>query len=150
MEHPVRIELWVKIVGGTALAAIMGIGKLIGDPAYHIRVVQSGSHESVFILLGLVIGLTMQKRCDDDSMSALLWSVFMAASGLLVSGLNDLESPYVQYVGFILVTMFTVSLVGTLIYLMRAVGKRARREERTASVLDARPRFVRTLPPRRH
>lgn len=38
-----------------------------------------------------------------------------------MNGFNDLEDPYVQYVGFILYGGFTVSLMGTLVYLMRAI-----------------------------
>ncbi|WP_083000589.1 hypothetical protein ACSTAY_01355 [Vreelandella alkaliphila] len=116
-----RSEFWVKVLGALMVATGMGIGKLVDDPAFHIRVVQSGSHETVFILLALVIGFTFKDGNDSDSVSALVWAVFMAVMGLFMNGLNDLEDSYVQYVGFILYGGFTISLMGTLVYLMRAI-----------------------------
>lgn len=71
-----RSEFWVKVLGALMVATGMGIGRLVNDPAFHIRVVQSGSHETVFILLALVIGFTLKDRNDSDSVSACLGCVY--------------------------------------------------------------------------
>lgn len=117
-------EAWVKVLGLLMVATGMGIGMFIGDPAFHIRVVQSGNHEMIFILLALVIGFTFKESNESNSISALIWSMLMAVSGLFMAGLNDLENLRVQFVGYILYCGFTVSLIGTLVYLMRAINSR--------------------------
>lgn len=114
-------ELWVKILGLIMAAIGMGIGKYIDDPAFHIRVVQSGSQETIFILLALIIGFTFKDNNDSSSESALVWAVFMAVFGLFMNGLENLESSRVQYVGFIMYVGFMISMIGTLVYLMRAI-----------------------------
>lgn len=114
-------EAWVKVIGLIMVAVGMGIGTYVGDPAFHIRIVQSGSHETVFILLALVIGFTFKQRSDSSSESALIWAVFMAIFGLFANGLEDLDSQRVQFAGYLLYVGFAVSMVGTLVYLMRAI-----------------------------
>ncbi|MGE6581958.1 hypothetical protein ACQKD0_13225 [Vreelandella aquamarina] len=112
-------------LGGTFLVLIgYFITWLIGDPAFPIRAVQSGSHEGIFVLLGLVIGFTLKDRSDSDSIGALVAAVFMAVSGFLTSGLEDLNDPAVQSVGNALSASFFICLYGTVSFLLRAIKNR--------------------------
>lgn len=122
-----KIEIFIWIGGVVFALSGLGIGKIIDDPAFHIRAVQSDSHETVFILLALVIGFTIKDRTDDDSLNALLGAIVLAITAFFMNGLTDFENQKVINVGYGLFGAFACSLIGTLVYLMRALNSRQQR-----------------------
>ncbi|UYF99344.1 hypothetical protein [Halomonas sp. GD1P12] len=112
---------WVIFAGIIVTLVGMGVGHLIDDPAFHIRMVQAGNHEMILILLGLIIGFTFKDQKNESSLDALIWAIFMAVFGLFMGGLKDLESAMVQYVGYIFYIGFISALTGTVVNLMRAL-----------------------------
>ncbi|SFU79935.1 hypothetical protein [Halomonas korlensis] len=130
MKNEMRFQLGALFF----ILFLMGISIWLGDWRYPIRIVQDGSHESLFILLGLVLGFTMQSRTDDDSISALICAIGMAVSSLLVEGL-DIDQPNVAEIGFVLSGMFFITMLGTVVFLLRALRSRIR-YERDATRLD--------------
>lgn len=109
----------------TFVAVVMMISALLGDWLYPVKAVQSGHHESLFIVLGLVLGFTMRAHPDEDSISALICAIGMAIIALLVGGL-DITVPGTIAVGFILTVSFFTSMMGTVVFLLRALRTRIR------------------------
>ncbi|MCC5882489.1 MAG: hypothetical protein JJU25_07625 [Halomonas sp.] len=99
------------------------ISAVMGDWLYAVRMVQSGRHEPLFILLGLVLGFTMRASIDEDSISALICAIGMAVLGLLVGGL-DITNPGSAIFGFLLTALFFSAMLGTVVFLLRALRKR--------------------------
>ncbi|SEG34080.1 hypothetical protein [Billgrantia desiderata] len=111
------------------------ISLILNDWLYAVRMVQSGRHEPLYILLGLVLGFTMRARTDEDSISALLCAIGMAVLGLLVGGL-DINNPGSAVIGFILTCFFFSAMLGTVVYLLNALKKRMKHDEPTIDSLD--------------
>ncbi|WP_146009697.1 hypothetical protein [Halomonas urumqiensis] len=117
------------------VALVTGIGALIDDWMYPVRVVQSGNHEPLFILLGLVLGFTMRTKSDEDSISALICAIGMALFALLVGGVETTGAGSAP-VGFVLATAFFTCMLGTVIFLLRALRARVRHEKADGSSND--------------
>lgn len=116
-----KTDFWIFFFGAVIAMVGLGVGHYIGDPAFHIRVVQDGNHETIFVLLALVIGFTLKDGSDNNSVGALVLAVFMAVTGFFMGGLENLESLNVRAVGFALYAAFMMSMIGTLCYLLRAI-----------------------------
>ncbi|MGJ7459452.1 hypothetical protein [Halomonas sp. RA08-2] len=114
------------------IALVVLISILVGDKLYAVKVVQSGHHEPLFILLGLVLGFTMRANPDDDSISALICAIGMAVFALLVGGL-DISEPGIAFVGFMLAVFFFTSMLGTVLFLLRALRHRIRQARDTTN-----------------
>jgi len=124
-----------KALAMAFVALVVTISALVGDVLYAVRVVQSGHHEPLFILLGLVLGFTMRSNPDDDSISALICAIGMAVFALLVGGL-DISEPRIAFVGFILAVLFFTCMLGTVVFLLRALRARIR-EQRDDTTAEA-------------
>jgi hypothetical protein len=125
-------ELMFKALALAFIALVMAISALLGDWRYPVRVVQSGHHEPLFILLGLVLGFTMRAHPDEDSISALLCAIGMAVFSLLVGGL-DISDPGIATVGFVLSVLFFTCMLGTVVFLLRALRARICQQRDAAS-----------------
>ncbi|EWH02051.1 hypothetical protein [Halomonas sp. BC04] len=123
------------LVACAFMALVIFISSMMNDWLYAVRMVQSGRHEPLYILLGLVLGFTMRARVDDDSISALVCSIGMAVLGLMVGGL-DITNPATVVTGFVLTVMFFSAMLGTVLFLLRALRKRIRNDE-TATASSA-------------
>ncbi len=123
MKNEVRFYLGTLVF----ILFLVVISILLGDWRYPVRVVQDGSHESLFILLGLVLGFTMRSRTDEDSISALVCAIGMAILGLLVEGL-DITQPDIAGIGFALAVMFFTAMLGTVVFLLRALRAREQQD----------------------
>jgi hypothetical protein len=122
-----------KALAMAFVALVVAISVLVEDGLYAVRVVQSGHHEPLFILLGLVLGFTMRAHPDDDSISALICAIGMAVFALLVGGL-DISEPRIAIVGSLLAVFFFTSMLGTVVFLLRALRARIREQREETSV----------------
>ncbi|WP_162899884.1 MULTISPECIES: hypothetical protein [Halomonas] len=119
---------------------------LAGDRGYILRLVQSGGHESIYLLVGAALGFVLKDSSEEHGLIALAAAVTAVIASMLLGAFTSLEHDLAWMAGSFLVSIFVSGLLYSIFQLFRALKGYGRKVSRPVQM--DRPKFVRTPPPR--
>ncbi|SDK78237.1 hypothetical protein SAMN05661010_00065 [Modicisalibacter muralis] len=155
------------------LVLLYVVGYLIGDQYYLLRIVQTANLDGLYILVGVVAGITLKEGAYEHSISLVFCVTALVICGFLSSGLpipQDASLPWPRrFLLTFLAAAFVTALIGCFLFIFLSLRTHHRQAQQQAETVEKKvreqalaaeravlirqatpPKFVRTKPPRFH
>lgn len=127
------------------ICSIILIPELVGDRGYILRIVQNGGYETVYLLIGTILGFVLRDASLIEGKKALVAAITAVISGMLLGAFKSLDNLAAWMAGVFLASVFMTCLAISILLTLEAL-KHVHKKE--ASRNSDTPKFIRTPPPR--